>query len=124
MLKRHPHFLQLVPSRFNFFFVFGGLYSPLISQCNVSIGFIRLDISIDIVNPYIASCRRTQLSKSSRTSHLSFVKKNYAVLTSLSRNLETSECLNDNKTLESTSRDQRGFMCKSGLHHYHYDNNL
>jgi hypothetical protein len=34
------------------------------------------------------------------------------------------QCLKDNKTLDSTYRAHSGFRSKSGIHHYHYENNL
>jgi len=39
--------------------------------------FFMLDIFIDIVNPDLATCRRTQPSISSRSRHLPFVKKKW-----------------------------------------------
>jgi len=73
-LNRHSHFLELVPWRFGFFLVLGGLYSPLLSHCIVKNDLFKLDLSIDIVNLVLAACRLTQQSKSSRPHHLSFVK--------------------------------------------------
>jgi len=55
----------------------------LLSQCIVMYGDIVLDLSIEIVNPALAACRRTQPSNSSRSLHLSIVVKNDPVFTSI-----------------------------------------
>jgi len=75
ILNRQSHFLEHVPSSFNFFFAFDGLYTPFLSYCNVNIGFFRLDLSIHIVNPTLAACQRIQPSKLSHSRHQSFMEK-------------------------------------------------
>jgi len=86
-LNRQLHFLEPVPSSFSFFLVLGGLYSPLLSHCIVIYGVIVLDLSIEIVNPALATCRQTQPSNSFRSLHLSFVVKNDPVFTWITRTL-------------------------------------
>ena len=47
-LNRQSHFLELMPSRFDFFLAFGGLYSPLLSHCIVKNVLFKLNLSIYI----------------------------------------------------------------------------
>jgi len=48
-------------------------------------GVIVLDLSIEIVNPTLAACRRTQPSNSSRSFHRSIVVKNDPVFSSITQ---------------------------------------
>lgn len=87
--EQTPHFLELGASCFNFFL--GALWSPLLSHNNYNSGFIKLDISITVVNPALFDCRCTQLSMSSLTFCVSSVEKKWVVSTSLTPNWEIPE---------------------------------